>query len=100
MCFWGNAMSRRKATVSFRKTVDCPSANTLLSFTSRKLSGEIETLVGYHLLNCDFCNSELELLSHCGVVRKEIARPPEIPMNLRILAESLLCQGSKLRNIH
>ena len=93
-------MTGRTTTVSFKKKADCPSSNTLLSFKAGKLSSEIQTLVGYHLLNCDFCNSELKLLTHCTVTKKVAHKAPEIPMNLRILAESLLCQGSKLRNIH
>ncbi len=83
----------------FRKTAACPSSTTLLSFRSEKLSAEIATLVKYHLHDCEFCNAEIRLLAHHQRALKTEKKPPEIPMNLRILAESLLCQSSKLRVI-
>ncbi len=46
-------------------------------------------LVRRHLESCEFCNAELPLLAHH---RSDLTafKPPEIPMNLRILAESIL----------
>jgi hypothetical protein len=46
-------------------------------------------LVTEHLKLCDFCNAELPLLAHHQPL--QITNVPEIPMNLRILAESILC---------
>jgi hypothetical protein len=78
-------------TIQFRKTAACPSSKTLLYSRAGKLSAEIETLVRYHLTACDFCRAELMLLAHHGKADKR-EKAPEIPMNLRILAESILCQ--------
>ena len=44
-----------------------------------------------HLENCDFCNAEARLLAHHKASRKGL-KAPEIPMNLRILAESILAR--------
>jgi hypothetical protein len=82
-------MKGQKKTTTFRKTTACPSSTTLLYFRTQKLSGEISTLVNYHLQVCDFCRAELMLLAHHRLSRSE-QKVPEIPMNLRILAESIL----------
>jgi hypothetical protein len=44
-----------------------------------------------HLADCEFCAAELPLLAHHKPGRRQ-PRTPEIPMNLRILAESILFQ--------
>ena len=90
-----NRMKGSKKTIQFRKTTACPSSKTLLYFRSEKLSTEVSTLVQYHLNACEFCRAELMLLAHHQRFRKQEERPPEIPMNLRILAESILCHGSR-----
>ncbi len=86
-------------SASFRKTEACPSSNILLSFRLKKLSPEILTLVSYHLIVCEFCGAELRLLAHHCATEKRERKVPDIPMNLRILAESILCQSSKNRII-
>ena len=83
----------------FQKTVACPSSNTLLSYRAKGLPRELLTLVRLHLTTCEFCTAELALLAFHKAPRKGDDKPPEIPMNLRILAESLLCQTSKTRII-
>lgn len=75
---------------SFTKTIACPSSNILLSYHSRALSPEIMALVRYHLSACDFCSAEIPLLAHYHKPVKGECKAPEIPINLRILAESLL----------
>jgi hypothetical protein len=47
-------------------------------------------LVRQHLESCEFCNAELPLLAHHRADHPPAFKPPEIPMNLRILAESIL----------
>jgi hypothetical protein len=74
---------------SFRKTAACPSETTLVSFKSKKLSQEIMTIVRFHLVSCDFCAAELSLLSYYSQPHRRDNKAPDIPMNLRILAESL-----------
>ena len=54
----------------------------------------LSTLVRQHLESCEFCSAELPLLAHHRPVRS-LARTPEIPMNLRILAESILSEHEK-----
>ena len=86
-------MNNSPAQLNFRKTGACPAAATLLSFRSEKLSPEIAALVRNHLAECEFCNAELRLLAHHKRAGRT-PRTPEMPTNLRILAESILCQKS------
>jgi hypothetical protein len=83
----------------FQKTVACPSSNTLLSYRTKALSRELLALVRLHLTACEFCTAEVALLAFHTAPTKGDDKSPEIPMNLRILAESLLCQSSKMRLI-
>jgi hypothetical protein len=83
-------MTASTKTIPFRKTAACPSSATLLYFRTGKVSIEISTLVGYHLDTCEFCQAELKLLAHHRRNTKREEVVPEIPMNLRILAESIL----------
>lgn len=83
----------------FKKTAACPASDTLLSFRATKLPRELLALIRLHLTDCDFCTAELTLLAFHKPPVKGEDKPPEIPMNLRILAESLLCQTSKTRII-
>ena len=83
--------------VSFRKTVTCPSSSLLLSFISNALSPEITTLVKHHLDSCEFCDAEVPLLARYEAPTKAEWKAPDIPINLRILAESLLGKKGKMR---
>ena len=82
-------MISSQTQLTFRKTVACPASSTLLSYLAEKLSRKLATGVSKHLADCEFCNSELRLLAHHQRAPRA-PRPPEIPMNLRILAESIL----------
>lgn len=82
---------------SFAKKLACPSSNLLLSFSSQTLAPEINLLVKHHLAACDFCYCELPLLSFYTVPAKGETRTPELPVNLRALAESILL-GNRLAN--
>ena len=88
-------MNSATRTVAFRKTAACPASATLLSFRSNNLSATAATHVREHLELCDFCSAELPLLAHHQPVASGGHKPPEIPMNLRILAESILAQSVK-----
>jgi hypothetical protein len=84
-------MSSSSAQLTFSKTAACPASATLLSYRTDRLSPQIFALVRKHLRVCEFCNAELRLLAHhTGPGRTP--QTPEIPMNLRILAESILSQ--------
>ena len=83
-----DGMKASKTTTPFLKTAACPASATL-SFCGKNLSVEAETMVTEHLSVCDFCNAELPLLAHHQSALS-FHKTPEIPMNLRILAESIL----------
>ncbi len=77
---------------SFLKTLACPSSNLLLSFRRRALAREVDSLVKHHLASCDFCYCEVPLLAFYTPPRKGENRVPELPINLRVLAESILAK--------
>jgi hypothetical protein len=77
---------------SFGKKLACPSSNLLLSFQQQALAPEINFLVKHHLAGCDFCYCEIPLLTFHRHPLKGECRPPELPINLRVLAESILGQ--------
>jgi hypothetical protein len=85
-------MKGSQTTVSFRKTAECPASATLLSYRADDLSADAAKGIGDHLKLCDFCNAELRLLAHHQSGGRTY-RVPEIPINLRILAESILSRG-------
>jgi len=82
-------MKTSSRTLPFIKTAACPASATLLSFRANTLSAKAATRVSEHLEGCDFCNAEARLLAHHKVGRKGL-KAPEMPINLRILAESIL----------
>jgi hypothetical protein len=82
-------MKASTTTVEFRKTAACPASATLLSLLCNNLPAEAAKGVRAHLEECDFCAAELPLLAHHQPVTGT-NRTPEIPMDLRILAESIL----------
>lgn len=84
-------------SIPFRKVRGCPSSSILLSFLLNALSPETMTLLKHHLDACDFCCAELPLLAHYEVPVKGECKAPEIPINLRILAESLLGKSARTR---
>ena len=77
--------------MAFKKTAICPASATLLSFRCGNLPAEVAEQVKGHLEDCDFCGAELPLLAH-HTPATGINGPPEMPMDLRILAESILAQ--------
>lgn len=82
---------------SFSKKLACPSSNLLLSFSSQTLAPEISFLVKHHLAACDFCYCEIPLLSFYAAPLKGETRTPELPINLRVLAESILLRSKSAR---
>src|SRR5438045_1071328 len=86
---WGDRMNGTKSTFAFRKTAACPASATLLSYRSNNLPTDTAISVREHLKLCDFCSAELPLLAFHEPT-SDTFKAPEIPMNLRILAESIL----------
>ena len=82
-------MKASTTRLEFRKTAACPASATLLSLLCNNLPAEAATTVKQHLEECDFCSAELPLLAHHKPLRGT-QRTPEIPKDLRILAESIL----------
>ena len=82
---------------SFRKKLACPSSSLLLSFHYQTLAPEINFLVKHHLAGCDFCYCEIPLLRFYKRPLKGECRPPELPINLRVLAESILGQDKSAK---
>jgi hypothetical protein len=78
---------------SFSKKLACPSSNLLLSFSLQTLAPEINFLVKHHLAACDFCYCEIPLLSCYTAPRKSETRVPDLPINLRVLAESIFLRS-------
>jgi hypothetical protein len=85
-------MKTSRTTLPFRKTAACPASATLVSFRCQNLPSEIANSVGEHLRECDFCCAELRLLAHHQPTATRYP-VPEIPINLLILAESILNRG-------
>jgi hypothetical protein len=84
-------MKTSGSTTLFLKTAACPASTTLLSFRGNTLSKKAATQVRQHLEDCDFCNAERQLLAHHKAGQKG-SRAPEMPINLRILAEAILAR--------
>jgi hypothetical protein len=82
---------------SFNKKLACPSSNLLLSFHYQALAPEINFLVRHHVAGCDFCYCEIPLLAFYTEPLKGECRPPELPINLRVLAESILGQDKSAK---
>lgn len=80
---------------SFSKTATCPSSSLLLSFRNNSSPQKISILIKHHLDSCDFCNAEIPLLAHYCAPHNGEPKPGEIPLNLRILAESLFAESSR-----
>jgi hypothetical protein len=78
---------------SFSKKLACPSSKLLLSFSLQALAPEINLLVKHHLAACDFCYCEIPLLSFYTAPHKSEPRVPELPINLRVLAESIFLRS-------
>ena len=75
---------------AFEKNLACPSSRLLQMSVSSDLSPEIKKLIDDHVETCEFCGAELELLTRHPIAGHADIRTPEVPINLRILAESLL----------
>jgi hypothetical protein len=86
----GGKPMKASSLKSFSKKLACPSSNLLLSFHRQILDPEVHVLVRHHLNSCDFCYCEIPLLGFYTRPNKGECRAPELPINLRVLAESIL----------
>jgi hypothetical protein len=82
--------------VEFRKQITCPSHEMMLSYARRSLSPHDRQTMRLHLAKCDFCGSELHLLTR----HPDVAEPMvtcRIPLAMLLLAEASLPQNHLLR---
>lgn len=84
---------------SFSKTQACPSSAVLLSFRSKRLAPEFTALLQYHLSVCEFCRAEIALLAYYRPAVKGETKAPDLPITLRVLAESILGRGVRTRKL-
>jgi hypothetical protein len=77
------------STITFRKELTCPSAESLLAYHEAALENAHGVWIATHLAACEFCGAELHLLKEHVPVEAHCTST-EIPLNLRRLAESLL----------
>jgi len=85
----GGKWMKAASVESFSKKLACPSSNLLLSFQRQVLAREVNFLIRHHLETCDFCYCELPLLAYYTPPQKGEIRTPELPINLRVLAEEI-----------
>jgi hypothetical protein len=86
----GGKWMKAASVKSFSKQLACPSSHLLLSFRRQILVREINFLIRHHLASCDFCYCEVPLLAFYTAPQKGEIRTPELPINMRLLAESIL----------
>ena len=77
----------------FRKRASCPTSQDLLGYHLSSVTDEERPRIQTHLLSCDFCNAELQLLTRLRGDIEEHALV-EIPAQLRRLAERLLSRSA------
>lgn len=77
----------------FGKRPTCPSSETLLAFLGYRLKCDESERIEVHLVACDFCSAEMQLLSRHRTDDEEYAFV-EMPAQLRRLAEDLLRRGT------
>ncbi len=99
LCNTRGPMMKVLSVKSFSKELSCPSSSLLLAFRRHVLAPEINFLVKHHLAACDFCYCELPLLALYTPPRKGECRTPDLPINLRILAESILGQAKSQKDV-
>ncbi|MFL6209221.1 MAG: hypothetical protein ACJ74W_10250 [Pyrinomonadaceae bacterium] len=74
----------------FIKQSGCPTAQTLVAYQADALPILARQAVSAHLLSCEFCAAEAQLLAaHTPQPSAETA-PPPVPFALLALAESML----------
>jgi hypothetical protein len=73
----------------FKKKTACPPTTDIVLFLSNTLSGDKASGLQRHLITCDFCGAEADLIAHHSP-EPEHFEIPLMPVSLRRLAESLL----------
>lgn len=85
------------SVAAFRKHLTCPPAETLLAYRAGSLQGEMCEQVTDHLLECEFCGAELQLLNLCPPTR-ERSRAVAIPPHLKNMFEEFAAPDQRGRD--
>jgi hypothetical protein len=75
---------------AFCKLPTCPSAEVLLAFSSQSLDTAKYRSVFEHLGRCEFCCAEFHMLADHPFEADRECPFDEIPIHLKLLAESIL----------
>src|SRR4030095_4205549 len=89
------------STHQFCKTARCPSSEMLLRYRRQSVAIADRNTIRRHLVDCDFCSAELELLKRHNHEVEESGLG-EMPSQLRRLAESIFRKNrtlSRLSNV-
>ncbi|MCX7640851.1 MAG: hypothetical protein N2Z23_10480 [Pyrinomonadaceae bacterium] len=82
----------------FCKTINCPSSEALLDFQKNRLAIKEARKVSEHLLECEFCASEVAFYSRLKRIKEPSNKIAPIPPKLLELAGRLLRKGNKTSN--
>ena len=81
----------------FRKSIACPSSQTLLAYRKSDLRQKRRDWVEAHLVSCEFCRAELQLLNRYRQVAERVTAG-EVPAELREFAESALANIARIES--
>ena len=84
---------------TFCKTARCPSSEMLLRYREQVVSVADRIFIRKHLIDCDFCSAEFELLKR-HQLKAEESPPAEMPSQLRRLAETLFVKHRTLSRVN
>jgi hypothetical protein len=82
----------------FCKHLTCPASETLLAYSEKNLGTATRDRIDLHLETCDFCQAEVQLLTEHTPSFTENCECAEMPVHLRLLAESIMA-GEKSKPI-
>lgn|GEM_PF-3798898 len=74
----------------FCKKKACPSSNQLLDFQRGHLEKQLEEIIKQHLLDCDFCASEVDFYSNFKKIEPPKRNIAEIPSDFLNFIKPLL----------
>ncbi|MGH9901940.1 MAG: hypothetical protein ACRD68_09035, partial [Pyrinomonadaceae bacterium] len=92
---------RSSSTAEFCKQKTCPSAEVLILYNKTSLARDEQRKVAVHLVLCDFCGAEIQLLARHLPARDWEGMPETvgIPSALRRLADDLMANHTRRLSI-
>lgn len=82
------------SSTPFRKSVNCPSSQQLLTFLKKRSGEQQASAIKVHLSICDFCSAEAEFYRRFPSPPAEDVVPSPMPAHLLELARALLGKDS------